>query len=272
MEHVSLILLVFVLGLRHGLDADHLACIDGLVRYNIRQGRKMAQWVGTLFSFGHGLVVAVVAVILAFFSKDFTFPDYFDTMVTWTSVISLFLIGSLNVYNLLRSRSEQASYEVQGLKGRFIPRFVRETTNPLMIILIGGVFALAADTVSQTSMWALAAGNAGGYFPVILGLTFMAGMMLTDTIDSLVAYRMLIQSGKMSKVVSKIIGWIIVAIAYGVSFYEAFTYFNPWAELDFEVVGVVIFTLLMVCYLGVSFITKKKTQGNVKKVDGGRQV
>ncbi|SDE54720.1 high-affinity nickel-transport protein [Priestia aryabhattai B8W22] len=34
MENLSLILLVFLLGFRHGLDADHLAFIDGQTRYN----------------------------------------------------------------------------------------------------------------------------------------------------------------------------------------------------------------------------------------------
>jgi high-affinity nickel-transport protein len=259
MENFSLLALVFVLGLRHGLDADHLACIDGLTRYNLRQGRKTARWVGTLFSFGHGLVVATVAIILSMISKDFTFPDYFDTVVTWISVVSLALIGCLNARNLIRNSSEQADFSVRGIKGRFIPRVVRETTNPFMIIGIGGLFALAADTVSQTSVWALASGNADGYLPYVLGLTFMAGMMLTDTIDSLVAYRMLSQSGKLGRTASKVMGWVIVALAFGVSFYEAFTYFNPWAELDFEVVGVVIFCALLICFGGVRLVSSRNT-------------
>jgi nickel/cobalt transporter (NiCoT) family protein len=46
MGTISLIILVFVLGLRHGLDADHLACIDGLTRYNWRMNSPIARWVG----------------------------------------------------------------------------------------------------------------------------------------------------------------------------------------------------------------------------------
>ena len=36
-EWLALLGLVFVLGAKHGLDADHLAAIDGLTRYNLRQ-------------------------------------------------------------------------------------------------------------------------------------------------------------------------------------------------------------------------------------------
>jgi high-affinity nickel-transport protein len=35
-EWSALAALVFLLGLKHGFDADHLAAIDGLTRYNAR--------------------------------------------------------------------------------------------------------------------------------------------------------------------------------------------------------------------------------------------
>jgi hypothetical protein len=41
----ALVLLVFVLGVKHGFDADHLATIDGLTRFNARRnpaGRAFA--------------------------------------------------------------------------------------------------------------------------------------------------------------------------------------------------------------------------------------
>ena len=263
MGSTSLILLVFILGLRHGLDADHLACIDGLTRFNWRQGRKTARWVGTLFSFGHGLVVAAVGVILAMVSKQFKFPDYFDTMATWISVISLFIIGTLNIYNLLRSNSVDKEFEIKGIKGRFIPKVARETTNPFMIALIGVAFALAADTVSQTSLWALAAGHASGYLPVLLGLIFMVGMMLTDTTDCLVTYRMISQSSKVGQSASKIMGWVIVVLAYGVSIYEALDYFFPQIDVDFEMVGVAIFAFVLLSFFSAIIITKKQKQKSV---------
>lgn len=260
MSTISLLLLVFVLGLRHGLDADHLACIDGLTRYNIRQGRRTARYVGTLFSFGHGFVVATVGVILAMISQNFVFPAYFDSIATWVSICSLFAIGCLNVFNLLRSQRNQTDYKPQGIKGRFIPRFARETTNPFLIILIGGIFALAADTVSQTSLWALAAGNASQFLPILLGLTFMIGMMITDTIDSLVAYRLLTNSSKMGQSASRVMGWIIVVLAFGVSLYELFLFFYPDFEIDFEVVGAGVFGLVLLIFFSVLLFNKKQAE------------
>ncbi|MCM2532696.1 sodium:proton antiporter [Neobacillus pocheonensis] len=259
METISLILLVFVLGLRHGLDADHLACIDGLTRYNWRMNSPIARWVGTLFSFGHGLVVGSVAIILGIFIKDFKLPDFVDTLVTWISVFSLFSIGTLNIYNLFRTNStSNENFQVSGIKGKFLPRIVQETTNPFLVILIGGLFAMAADTVSQTSMWAIAAGNSERYMPFILGIIFMFGMILTDTFDSLIAFRMINQSNRLGQSASRVMGWVIVSLAYGVSFYEAFTFFFPWAELDFEIVGFIIFVLMVLCLVLISFRAKRQ--------------
>lgn len=96
----------------------------------------------------------------------------------------------MNIFNLLRTTPNNRDFELRGLRGKFVPKIAQETTNPLMIVLVGGLFAMAADTVSQTSMWAMAAESAAKLMPLLLGLIFMVGMMITDTIDSLVAYRM----------------------------------------------------------------------------------
>ncbi|EPZ43279.1 hypothetical protein [Alicyclobacillus acidoterrestris] len=259
MASVSLIFLVLILGLRHGLDADHLAFIDGQTRYNWRVGSPIARWVGTLFSFGHGLVVACVAVILGMVSRHFQFPAYFDVISTWVSVLMLLLLGSLNIVNLLRQNSQSDSFQITGVKGKVLPKFARETTNPFVIIAVGGMFALAADTVSQTSLWAIAAGHTVRYMPLILGLVFMVGMMTTDTVDSLIAFRMISHSSKLGQSASRIMGWIIVILAYGVSVYEILLLFAPSMEIDFETIGIISFVIIVCCYLaGVMTVKKQK--------------
>jgi high-affinity nickel-transport protein len=267
-EAVSLIFLVFILGVRHGLDADHLAIIDAQTRYNWQMGSPIARWVGTLFSFGHGAVVAIIAVVLGMFVKNFKFPDYFDALSTWIAIISLFAIGTWNIVNLLKRRAPGEEFRIHGIKSKFLPRLMKETTNPFFIILLGGAFALAADTVSQTSMWALSASNSSGYMPVILGLVFMIGMMLTDTLDSIIAYRMISQSGKLGQSASRLMGWMIVMLAYGVSFYEAFTFFYPVVDLDFEIVGIIAFALILLCF-GVVSIRAKLNPAALKSKEAG---
>src|ERR1700760_4482027 len=57
-------LLAYVFGLRHAVDADHIAAIDNVVRKLMQQGRRPHS-VGFYFSLGHSTVVFLAAAALA---------------------------------------------------------------------------------------------------------------------------------------------------------------------------------------------------------------
>jgi high-affinity nickel-transport protein len=59
----ALCALAFALGAKHGFDADHLATIDGITRYNTRENSALARLAGGPFSLGHGVVVLLVALV-----------------------------------------------------------------------------------------------------------------------------------------------------------------------------------------------------------------
>ncbi len=53
---LALLGLVLALGIRHGVDPDHIAAIDGLSRL------RPSSWNGVLFALGHGLMMTLIAV------------------------------------------------------------------------------------------------------------------------------------------------------------------------------------------------------------------
>ena len=57
--------LTFMLGLRHGMDPDHLAEVDNITRFNASHCPERARWCGLFFSLGHGAMVTLVATLLA---------------------------------------------------------------------------------------------------------------------------------------------------------------------------------------------------------------
>ena len=76
---LALVGVVFLLGLKHGLDPDHLAAIDGLTRFNARERPALSRWSGLLFSAGHGVVVTLVAIVVATVATaDFTLAGVSD--------------------------------------------------------------------------------------------------------------------------------------------------------------------------------------------------
>src|SRR5438876_7787474 len=62
-------LVAFVFGLRHGVDADHIAAIDNVTRKLIQEG-KTPLTVGTWFSLGHSTVVVVMILGLVIATKS----------------------------------------------------------------------------------------------------------------------------------------------------------------------------------------------------------
>ena len=83
---LSLVAVVFLLGLKHGLDPDHLAAIDGLTRFNAGRRPLVSRWSGFLFSAGHGVVVMLVAVTVATVATEWRVPAWLDGVGTWISI------------------------------------------------------------------------------------------------------------------------------------------------------------------------------------------
>src|SRR3954471_11336560 len=96
-ESAASAMLAFVLGARHGLDADHLAAIDGLTRWNTSAGRRSAPLCGVLFSMGHAGVIIATALALAVVAGQFTPPAWLAPSGTAISAVTLIALGSLNL-------------------------------------------------------------------------------------------------------------------------------------------------------------------------------
>ena len=62
---LAIAIVALLLGMKHGFDADHLATIDGLSRFNASANPRLARFAGALFSLGHGAVVLAVSLAAA---------------------------------------------------------------------------------------------------------------------------------------------------------------------------------------------------------------
>src|SRR4051795_3927407 len=136
---LSLVGVVFLLGLKHGLDPDHLAAIDGLARYNARNRPRLSRWSGLLFSAGHGVVVTAVAVMVATVATEWRAPDWLEQTGVWISIAFLTLLGVANLLAVVRTPAGEVVQSV-GLRGRLFERFTR-AEHPMLIAAVGAAFA-----------------------------------------------------------------------------------------------------------------------------------
>src|SRR5208282_1021476 len=94
-------LVCYVLGLRHGADADHISAIDNTTR-KLLQEDKRPLTVGTWFSLGHSTIVVCMIIALIFATKAITaaIPGIQaggNIIGTLVSGGFLFAIGIINV-------------------------------------------------------------------------------------------------------------------------------------------------------------------------------
>lgn len=221
--------LLFLLGMRHGLDPDHIAVIDAMTYRSIEQRLGLAPWVGTLFALGHGLAVTAVSVLVSAVASDFAPSQGIAAVMEWVPVALLLLIGTLNLHALLGKKP----YAPTGWKTHFIPRRLRKSSHPAAVFCVGVLFALVFDTATQAAAWGyVATAQSGLYMALVTGLVFTFGMVITDTLDGRLMCRLLSRAASRAQAQAyrRKLGWVVVLMAYGVALYSIAAHWLPEIE------------------------------------------
>lgn len=201
--------MVFTLGLRHGFDLDHLATIDSITR-TVKENPRLSKWVGFLFSFGHGLVVIAMCLIIGGGFIQIRSPRWLEACGHWISIAFLLLFGSLTLWNSL-AKSTQYSAE---FKGFFLRKIMGEKYHPCLIVVIGALFAFSFDTFTQVALFSISASVLAGYFfTVVLGIVFMLGMMTSDGLNGLFVSKIIQSADKKSMIISRGFGLLIASFS-----------------------------------------------------------
>jgi len=252
-DWTSLLILTFVLGMKHGFDADHLATIDGLTRYNARTRPQVARYCGTFFSLGHGAVVLAIALGVSGLASQWEVPEWFGILGSLISIAFLVALGSLNLLAVLRAGPDEVVQPI-GLKGRLLGN-LRHASHPALIALVGALFALSFDTLSQAAFFALTATQFGGWqHALVLAMLFMFGMLLTDGINGLWIARLIARADQVALVASRVMGLVVSGISLLVAAFGVAKLLSPavdaWSEG--KELG---FGFMLVAIIALSFVT-----------------
>ena len=232
-EWFALLALVFILGAKHGLDADHLATIDGLTRYNLSLAPRRARWCGSLFSLGHGAVVMLIALGVGYASTHWQVPEWMEDLGTWVSIAFLTLLGALNLRAVLTAPAGDMVATI-GIKAGLLRR-LQATSHPLAIAAVGALFALSFDTLSQATLFAVTATRHGGIAHALaLGLAFTFGMLLADGINGLWIAHLLRRADQRARIASRVMGLVVSGVSLLVAAFGAAKLLSPaidaWSE------------------------------------------
>ncbi|MFH1044142.1 MAG: nickel transporter [Pseudomonadota bacterium] len=211
-EWSALCALIFVLGMKHGFDADHLATIDGLTRFNSHIRPGMARYCGVLFSLGHGSVVVAIALGVSMVAGHWKVPEWFGMLGAVISIAFLLALGGLNLVAVLRAEPGKV-FQPIGLKGQLLGR-LQQASHPLLVAMVGALFALSFDTLSQATLFAVTATLFGGWLHALtMALLFLLGMLVTDGINGLWIARLISRTDRLAFVASRVMGGAVAGIS-----------------------------------------------------------
>jgi nickel/cobalt transporter (NiCoT) family protein len=247
----ALCLLAFGLGMRHGFDADHLATIDGITRYNARSNPGLARVAGSLFSLGHGAVVLGVALVAGSLSAGWQTPAWLELAGVGVSIVFLFGLAFVNVRAVLTAAPD-AVVAPTGFKGRLLGRFIT-VRRPWAVAAVGALFALSFDTVSQAALFALAAGRFGGIAEALFvaGL-FVLGMLVVDGINGVWISRLIRRADRTAVIASRVMACTVAAISLAVGAFTVAKLLLPavdaWADGRELFIGALVVTAVLAAF------------------------
>lgn len=254
----GLFLLALVLGMKHGMDPDHLATIDGLTRINSVTRPRLSRWAGFLFSLGHGGAVILAAGAIGTLSTHWQVPRWLDDFGAWVSICFLLALGVMNIYMVIRTPARQP-VAITGLKGRFLKPLIAHSHHPVLIVMTGALFALSFDTMSQVAFFSVTAQGAGRWgVSIVLGITFMLGMMLTDGLNGMWVAHIIQRADRRALISSRVLGLTVAGLSLGVgglglsrqAFPEAVAYVQfDQLQQGLAVVGIILLSFVLALWL-----------------------
>jgi high-affinity nickel-transport protein len=198
-------MVAYGLGLRHAVDADHIAAIDNVTRKLMQEGKKPVT-VGLFFALGHSSVVLIasagVALTASALGSRSGLREIGATLGTLVSFGFLWLIAVINLLTLrgiwaaFRRVRATGTYEHDDLdtmlvKGGVAARFFRPLFGLMrhswQMFPLGFLFGLGFETATEVMLLGMSADQASQgvslasilLFPAM----FAAGMTLVDTTD-----------------------------------------------------------------------------------------
>ena len=186
--------LAYTFGLRHAVDADHIAAIDNVTRKLMQEGKRPVA-VGLFFSLGHSTIVVVgfggdrIRQRPRSKAASTAFKIVGGVVGTSVSVIFLFLVAAANfiilcsVYRTFQRVRRGGVYVEEdvdhllaqrGLLGRLFRPIFRFVSRSWHMYPLGILFGLGFDTATEVGLLGISAAEASKGLPIWSIMVFSA--------------------------------------------------------------------------------------------------
>ena len=200
--------LAYSFGLRHAVDADHIAAIDNVTRKLMQEGKRPIA-VGFMFSLGHSTIVVIGSIVIA--ATALALQHRIDAVrdiggVIGTLVSTFFLFG-IAIVNLIVFQSIYRAFQRvrrgepyveedfdlllgnRGFLARLFRPMFRMIRSSWHMYPLGILFGLGFDTATEIGRLGISAVEASKglslWSILLFPALFAAGMSLIDTTDNI---------------------------------------------------------------------------------------
>lgn len=190
-----------VLGLRHGIDWDHIAAITDIT--GSTDQRKKSFFDATMYVLGHAFVILALG-LLAILAGTFL-PKWIDGFMEHIVGVTLIILG---VWLISAVIIHGRHYKMQSRWMLMFKIFVKiynfihrklahkhelphihypETFTPTTAFVVGMIHGVGAETPTQVVLFSTAAGVTGRLSGIIILLVFVLGLVISNSFIAILA-------------------------------------------------------------------------------------
>lgn len=224
-----LILTVFLLGLVHGVDWDHIAAISDITGTVPERGRGFR--LATLYVLGHALVVVLLGI--AAILVGLALPDWVDGVMERVVGITLLFLAAWIIYSLFQTGSDfqlrsrwMLFFDGLRMIVAWVTGRLRGQPRPLQLqststygagtaFGIGMAHGIGAETASQAFLFLSVAGAGGRLIGSLMLVAFVAGLVISNsaiTVASLYGFRAARRGSKALRVAGGLVAVFSVVV------------------------------------------------------------
>jgi high-affinity nickel-transport protein len=187
LEFVTFALLAVLIGMRHGMDGDHVAAIADMVGSE-EQKRKQVS-LGIMYAFGHGLIVLVIGLLSIYIGLRM--PQTTQYILEIFVSITLIALGGFIIYSIYRQKKEYEYKSRLKIVCEFIASLVRKTKigdkvnslSPISLGIIGAfivgiIHGIGVESPTQIAVITNAVGLNNSTAALLQLILFVFGLLI----------------------------------------------------------------------------------------------
>lgn len=193
---ILLALTTLFLGLRHGIDWDHIAAITDVTTST--KDRNKAFLLGTMYALGHGMVIVILGICAV--AIGVRLPNSVDVIMEPLVGLTLIVLGLYLGFSIIREGRNvklqsrwMALYEVSkklydkihtlfGHSHKHEHVLPKRDVGVKTATIIGIIHGIGAETPTQLLLFTTAGGIGGQPLGILVVITFVIGLLLSNTL------------------------------------------------------------------------------------------